>query len=319
MMEIVEHYPGFQWAQPFGNGTKLKLERFGRELHVSGLQPLYETKGRPCDLVRQYEISRKLVGIGKQTTGKDSPHVRFANANTDEKLFAFVEQFGPVVAERVYDNFEKPEVGLPEPRWPPRLIAHQDIEELRNEQLLYRAALTLVTELALPVVDALVDQRCVAEIAAKIGDWPRQWNREQLSRKAEPPWELTSESLKRIEELSCSPPDLLLGRAVDGRIVICELLNCFRSTIFPNPLALHGSIRYGIRPLLYSILRRQLLYPRDVAICANSQCREFFEIERSGQRFCSAECSLRQRQRDYWTKRGHKLRKKRLKKQNKRK
>lgn len=91
----------------------------------------------------------------------------------------------------------------------------------------------------------------------------------------------------------------------------------FRPTIYPNLSEMHSSIRYGIRPLLYSLLRREFLYPRDVAICANSQCKEFFEIERAGQRFCSADCSLHQRQRDYWQDRGKKLREKRSKNRKK--
>jgi hypothetical protein len=80
--------------------------------------------------------------------------------------------------------------------------------------------------------------------------------------------------------------------------VICELLNVFRSMVFPNASEAHASIRYGIRPLLYSILRREFLSPRDIRSCANTQCRKFFEVEREGQRFCGAECSLRQRQRE---------------------
>jgi hypothetical protein len=55
--------------------------------------------------------------------------------------------------------------------------------------------------------------------------------------------------------------------------------------VFPNRLEMHGSIKYGIRPLLYSILRRQFLAPRDFAACANTQCRDFFNLERAGQRF----------------------------------
>jgi hypothetical protein len=65
--------------------------------------------------------------------------------------------------------------------------------------------------------------------------------------------------------------------------------------------------------LLYSILRQELLYPRDIAACANTQCREFFEIERAGQRFCCDACSLHQRQREYWQNRGRKLRGKKAK------
>ena len=51
---------------------------------------------------------------------------------------------------------------------------------------------------------------------------------------------------------------------------------------------MHSSIKYGIRPLLYSILRRQFINPRGFAFCANTECRNFFNIERAGQQFCSS-------------------------------
>ena len=319
-MTIVEQHrkgKGFQWADPLTKGAGLELKQVGAELHISGLLPLYETNAGPSDLVRQYEVARKHLTIGQQRTGKKSPHIRFANADTDDKLIAFAQQFGPVVAKYVYDNYQVPEPGLPEPRWPPRLTAHQDIQELRNERLIYRAALTLVMDLARPNFDFLAAQHCIGEIAAKMSDWPRQWEREQSESKREPSWKLKPESLERIEGLSSGSPGLMLPPNLDGRIVICELLNVFRSSIYPNLSEMHSSIRYGIRPLLYSLLRREFLYPRDVAVCANDQCREFFEVERAGQQFCSAECSLHQRQRDYWKKRGKKLRETRVKKQSK--
>jgi hypothetical protein len=197
------------------------------------------------------------------------------------------------------------------------LIARQDMQELRNERVIYSAALALVMELSGPNFDVMVAQHLIGEIAAHIGDWPRQWQREQSQSKGEPFWRLSAESLERIQHLASCRPDELLRPTLDARIVVCELLNVFRSTVFPNPLEMHSNIKYGVRPLLYSILRREFLHPRDLGVCANTQCREFFEIERAGQQFCTPECSLRQRQREYWAKRGKRLRKKRLKKRNK--
>jgi hypothetical protein len=182
---------------------------------------------------------------------------------------------------------------------------------------LYHFALELVIELGKTEPDTSRIQFCIKEIADKISDWPRQWRREQRLRPVcHIHWRISLESIKRIQQLSIAPPDLFLSRIIDGRIVICDLLNTFRPIVFPNVVEFHSSIRYGIRPLLYSILRREFLYSRDVAVCANSQCRDFFEIERAGQCFCSDECSRHQRQREYWKKRGKKLREKRLKKRS---
>jgi len=308
MISVEQGNTGFQWGEPLTKSSRLEVTRENDCLRVSGLLPLYADKsGWPCDLLRQYEMARH--DWSKGPTSKNSPHIRFANASTDERLIHFVQDFGPVVARKT----------LLESGWPPRLIAEQDMNELRNERLLYRSALTLIMELAQPEPDASVIQGCIAEIANKLADWPRQWERERrLRQQSQILWKISPESLRRIQQLSAVlQPDPLLPRGVDGRIVICELLNAFRGVVFPNRLEFHSSIRYGIRPLLYSILRREFLYPRDIAVCANTQCREFFEVQRAGQRFCCDSCSLHQRQRDYWKAAGKKLRDKRLRAQKK--
>lgn len=235
----------------------------------------------------------------------------FANSDTDEKLIAFVRRFGPIAARCVQDTYMVLDEESHEPRLPGCLIARQDMQELRNEQAIYRAALALIMHLAQPNYDYGSAQQLIKTIAAYIKDWSRQWEREKSLRGFEPIWKLSAESLKRIEGLSLAFPDPILPNELSGRIVICELLNSFRSMVFPNPLEMYSNIKFGTRPLLYSLLRRQFLYPRGFCICSNSECRNFFNIERSGQQFCSSECSLHQRQRIYWQKRGRKLRKKR--------
>ena len=131
--------------------------------------------------------------------------------------------------------------------------------------------LMLVRELAQPPkkYDFDLAQTLIAEIREQITDWPRQWKRELSQRGVEPFWKLAPGSLKRIQELGSNIPDGMLGPMIDGRIVICELLNIFRPMAFPNPLELHGSLRYGIRPLLYSVLRREFFSLRNAAVCAH--------------------------------------------------
>ena len=309
-MTIVEQlHPGFQWAEPPQKGGDLEVEQVGSDLHISGLMPRYQAEDAPSDLIRQFEKAPKSRPIGQQRTGKESPDIRFANADSDEKLIAFVRRFGPVVAKCVRYIADK-ESG--EPQSPAMLMALQDVQELRNEHLIYRAALRLIILFKEHDFDYELAQKLMREISAHIGDWPRQWERERSQRRSEPIWKLSTESLRRIGQMASARRDSLLSPTVDGRIVICELLNSFRGMSFPNPLEMYGGIKYGIRPLLYSILRRQFFAPREFAACANTQCRDFFNIERAGQQFCSPECSQQQRQRTYWKKRGKKLRKKRL-------
>jgi len=113
----------------------------------------------------------------------------------------------------------------------------------------------------------LTDRHTVGQLQT---DWPRQWRRERSQRMSEPIWKLSNESLRRIEQIASSRSNRLLS-PVDGRIVICQLLNSFRGIVFPNPLEMHSGIKYGIRPLLYSILRREFFAPRNFAACANTR------------------------------------------------
>lgn len=183
--------------------------------------------------------------------------------------------------------------------------------------MIYRAALSLIQELSRKTSDYFAARELIVQIAKNIQSWPKQWRREKSERKSEPIWKLTRASLRRIEQLSLSNPDAILPKNLDGRIVICELLNVFQARAFPNPLEMHASIRYGVRPLLYSILRREFIHPAETAVCANTNCRDFFQVERSGQQFCSPDCSRHQRQRDYFQRRGKRLRRKRLKNRGK--
>ena len=292
----------------------MEVERLEAELRVTGLFPSYQEEDRPFDLMQQYDNSRKKRSKRMQNDRKESPHVRFANADNDEKLIAFVRRFGPVIAKSVVDTRMIPDPVLGEPRLPGRLIAIQDLQELRNEQSIYRAALALIVEMSKEDFDYGFARSQIAEMALHIGNWPQQWERERAQRKTEPSWKIHPDSIKRIKSFASARQSWILPPSLDARIVICELLNVFRSQVFPNPIELHNTIKYGIRPLLYSILRREFLYPRDFDACANTQCKEFFDIDREGQTFCSPECSLRQRQREYWKISGKQARAKRLKK-----
>lgn len=302
-MTSVEHlHPGFQWAEP-EKGNCLSVEISGDELLVEGRFPGYQGKDSPSDLVSQYEKARQGVRRRPKKAGSNSPHILFANADTDERLFSFVRLFGPVVA-RTFSFGNEP---------PLHLRASQDLQELRNEQVIYHAAFRLIIGLTKTNFDYQSAQQWIKQIAAHIGEWRKQWRRERSSRSFRPSWHLSMQSFRRIQQLSSAPQDGFLSPTVDSRIVICELLNTFPARAFPNPLEMHSSIRYGIRPLLYALLRREFLHPHDAGACANTQCRALFEIERAGQRFCTNECSLSQRQREYWSRRGSKVRRLRRK------
>jgi hypothetical protein len=312
-MKYVEQFGrSYAWAEPL-QGDEFDVQITDQELQISGLWPTNKRQDRPFDLLSRYEMGRKKGTATKQQTGKGSPHIMFVNADSDEKLIAFVRTFGPVVAKSIETADYKDRPGT-------RITAKQDFAELKTEQSIYRSALSLVMELeraSSTRVDTYDDQLAkslIQEIAAKTRQWPHQWDRECAERENEPLWRPSAVSLSRIEQLGLSDRDILLSPVVDARIVLCELVNVFPALAFPNPLEFQASIRYGIRPLLYTILRREFLHFHATEVCANDQCRQIFEIKRGGQQFCNSGCSRQCRQREYWGKRGKNLRMVRFKK-----
>ena len=117
-------------------------------------------------------------------TGTQSPEVAFANADTDEKLIAFVRRFGPVVAKSVEDTATIPDKELGEPRSPRRLIARQDMEELRKEQITYGLRLTLVIQVDQVNYRCVSVQKLMRAIGAKIR---AEWNQPKANYD---PWSL---------------------------------------------------------------------------------------------------------------------------------
>ena len=309
-MMFVEHYPSSVW------GDDIKVEAHEDALLISGVFPMSLEPGP--DIVREYLEAPRGWTTGR--TGKSSPHTQFANANADEKLIRFTERFGPVVVE----SLERGEALA--------FVARQGMRELRNEQKLYRAVLLLVEELEHEPPNIETIERYISEIADRVSSWPEQWLRERrlLHREGcQQSWFFGNENLDRINDLatmygseSCAPTEfwqlaLRMGPIEAGHLLVCDLVNTFppqvrrydRSVIEGPQADLTG----GIRPLLYYILRREYVQRGRIGVCANTACRDLFEIERAGARFCSEECSRRQRQREYWVERGKKLRAKRLK------
>jgi len=221
-------------------------------------------------------------------------------------------------------------------------FAEQDLSELRNEQQLYRAALALVADLERGIeADVQTVQDCICTIAEKASYWPAQWRREQQLRMSgqgyeqQALWHFEQDNLRHLDiwksmaihprqtlgqRLSKVPAALSRSETVRaGHLVICNLVNSFPSLVYLwGETAIEGphwDLTFGIRPVLFYILRREYLSASGIAVCRNTDCRQLFEIERAGQHYCGDMCSRRQRQREYWEGRGKELRKLRIEKQ----
>jgi len=306
---------GYQWGDPLYKENSFRLSREGNKITISAVMPRYVSENRPTDLMRQYGSARQAHKKMKGSS-KDAPHIRFANANSDDELIEFIRSFGPVVAKTctlLLDQVEKdpPIDGIQQVDLTMR--ADQNLAELRNEQRIYQAALWLVLELQRPEKQYDTEEASIKiqKIASLVRGWPLQWRRERKACGQAPLWKVRSGTIERLDALSKLHSDVFLLPQVDARIAVCQLLNVFPALVFPNPLEMHSYLRYGIRPLLYALLRREFVNTFDAAVCANPQCREFFEVDRAGKQYCSSECSRKHRQREYWQTRGKTRRDKR--------
>ena len=338
-MMIVEQtktakYPPFVWA------TDIHVKVGAEYAEISGTLPVGEDEySRGPDTLRAYrEAMSRYSGAKRQ--GLDAPHVQFANADSPAKRIKFIERYGPVLvsSSRAEDrpisrlgtfDFRTAETVV---------IAHQDLGELAREHLIYRTALVLISELRRTKKSNIeMIRNCISTIVSNISEWPRQWIRERGLRTAgvgfsyDPHWKFSEDNVRHLEvclwkatrEASGDPlKDLFSMRnpVIDGHSVICELVNAFAPVVYPwgnSPVeAPAWDLAGGVRPVLYYLLRREYLTGRGIALCRNSDCRSVFELERSGQEFCCEKCSRLQRQREYWSIRGKKLRKTRIARTN---
>lgn len=340
--------------------SDIAVRQDGDRLLVTGKLPLFDSHlERTRDPFLRYIRSVKSRFAQKQT-GRNSPHIQFANAHDEASLTAFVRQFGPVVpSEASISPFPDPEqtaedyqAGVDRRR---TIAAVQSLRLLRNEQRIYAAALRLMIELksGRNKPDATAILQHVIEIEEGVQNWPDQYEVERDWRKAHylPPatWQFAAESPNefeswkhdveaRIEYEKSSPPNresypnyesylkayarhvmipAFRTSARDaGQYVLCKLINAFRTEVQHyqgNPAEVLDlfSLRFGIRPALYVILKKEYLGRGGAMVCGNDRCGDFFESERAGQRYCSPECSQQHRQRDYWNRTGRSTRKRR--------
>lgn len=173
--------------------STIAVQLQGNDLLVTGKLPLLDSDiEHSRDPYLQYVRSVKSKYAQKQT-GRNSPHIRFANALDDVRLTAFVREFGPVVPSEVsiheppdLDQMSWDEPGRAERR--STISAVQTLPTLRREQRTYAAALRLMVELRRgeDKSDGNAILQHVSEIAEGVWYWPGQYEAERVWRKARP-------------------------------------------------------------------------------------------------------------------------------------
>lgn len=313
---------GCQWGEPRWMDSTFDVTRAGEDLVIRAARPRFLEKVSPHDAMAAYlRCASQRPGDDKRL---DAPHIRFANATTDEELIAFVRQFGPVDASESYE-FPGQFLSLAEPIVLPDgrrqyedtqhpIEALQNLRELRREREIYAAALGLLVEQRKEGGDFDFDgaQKLIAYIAERVKYWPRQWRRERKLRRAAPPaWRIEAATVKKIAALATAAPTQLVNRQYFAQAAICELVNVFPTKIYVIPEEMNGALTFGIRPVLYGILFREFLSGRAAEMCATPECRNFFMIGHGRQHYCSNLCARRSRQKKYWQKAGKLRRQKR--------
>jgi hypothetical protein len=256
----------------------------------------------------------------------------FANATGDEQLIEFVRDFGPVssaVAE-IVEPSESLSLLDRNADFRQSIQSVERLETLRAERRVYAAALRLMIELRCGEKECnpMVVRDLVSEIIEGVKEWPALCENERQKRE-ESLWgpvswvfnEHTHEVLhryqseieNRIERQQGGLPHLTPSVHWTGNRVLHCILNSFCTEIgcvqdHPTEILPLHALRFGIRPALYLILRREYLAQGGVIICANDRCGAFFVSERAGQKYHSDDCSRQARQREYWRSAGRRKR-----------
>ncbi len=151
------------WASDISAGID------GEQLFVSGKLPMMESDWESHRDAHLLYLSSINWRFGEKHSSGKSPHIRFANADNDEKLIEFVREFGPVVA--AYVKVIEPDLNqgtlLEDESADLRstIAAFQDLATLRRERIIYAGALRLLGELKRGR-----DQACIANIRQDVAN-----------------------------------------------------------------------------------------------------------------------------------------------------
>ena len=245
--------------------------------------------------------------LGAQRAGDSSSVYQFADATDDERLLAFVREFGPVWGKVVSSSKESEDFST--------LTVAQSFESLRREQEIFAAAVKLLQELnrnarADPLEIVFAMTRIVPPQLRPSKGFPHK----ETCRNFITPLPASPEAMSYpiavrfaavAVDLWCSdgvPTDEKKPAVVSlARQVLCDLLNLHSPVLVPvegEVIELPVIPNEGIREALYFQLRRDFLANRQIGICLN--CGSHFTVFRRGTKGCSAACKTALRNQKYW-------------------
>lgn len=331
--------PAVYWAD------EITVKRKGTELMVRGIRhplPLPETFARR-DLVGNY--AEALAKSAREKGGaNDAPHLKFLRADTDEELQAFVNAYGPIypiapsVVLRSIRVSRRSATQRDAIEDLPRLHRERNtflaatglLNEVKSQRPDFNRMIECVDQLWMRTSSWLSEweeeENCRRKFAV---DGPRPWiwtpwlQREiELKRnycRSLRPITLrysnrpaTNKKMLRAMRAYENPPDGAARAIVEpSHEILCAVLNGFpvyatrwkgMSLEFPSEETL-----FGIRPALYHLLRCDYFSDVHIARCPCRDCpTKWFRQDRRGQIFCNEDCERRNRQREYYLRKGKK-------------
>jgi hypothetical protein len=322
-MKYVERsIPSFRWADEIEISNNDGIVRFFGKKLFAGQKPAVKR-----DLFAEYLRNISSTQAGDE---QNAPHYLFANAKSEPELLAFFERFGPVSIEpaslRIMPNKENTAV---------LIEASQSWESLRREHQIYLSLLTLYREVHSGQPNCETLHAAAVNLRNGCSFWVEQFKREtkteQLDlRLSEDPRWIWNEARQidiqgRVEAITSAilgSPDPIdaTGLAVErSHVLLCTFLNAFPPTITRSERstveAVSDNLAFGIRHLLYFLIRKDYLAKARISTCAWDACARWFRVGTKGSPCCSPEHGERFRQWKYYHEgKGQKKRIKRYKK-----
>lgn len=282
------------WAQ------QIEVKRQGNTLLVTGWgripAPVDAQDVRP-EQVSKLEIFQRfhnyvLRNLSEKQATEDAGVYQFADATTDEKLIAFVEEFGPVWGKVRSSKYEE--------NGTITLTVAQSMEWLRDEQNQFAAITKILQQ---------VNQNSQAD--AKI----------IVAQMFEVSW-LSGYALALTS--NCQYPDGPADKEAPALFwanrALCMVLNGYPPKLVPykgEVFEMPDMSEEGIRNAIYWQLRRDYLAQRAIGNCLN--CNGHFPIYKRGARACSESCRRALRNQKYWSKKKNTVNRNRRKQRTRRK
>jgi hypothetical protein len=237
-------------------------------------------------------ILNETSNWGNPDRKTSEPHLRFANADTDEKLIAFVKDFGPVLA---WSDVEGEEEGKADRiKGKVKASAEESLQLLRAERDRFASLLRLIGFLKEPVFVRKAVVAATEEVHQRYlayGDRPVP---------------ISSSRLAIRKELG----DVDLEAWVLDDILGFLEANRFRAQVVSagpkkRPmLVVLPEVRMArnFRGVLYGLLLRELEGTGLVRKCDNKGCGVTFRPDRVNQLFCNKWCGWKAASNKYWEK-----------------